>query len=232
MNFKGGVILTGSLLWKDKPIVHKWQLVKLNAILTKQPIKLKIQYGQLSQATNTYSILFSNHPTTEFGREYVIGFKEEVRNARILESQAFALASASGLWGDCPSLDKPWGTVGLLLNPAIDNKNKEGADIIRNRWEKIYQGYSPIFNSTDYCIDSEVPVIDKNGFLKIDWTDEMNEYDFLIATVLVANVKKVLTPKEIADKMKEHNNFSYFEHNVKNGISTFQDQEIKQLIEQ
>src|SRR5690606_17610449 len=219
MNFKGGTIIIGSLLWDKTPIRHKWRTLCLNEISTKTPVKVKIRYGRQSQSRqNTYSMIFSNHPTTEYGQAYILGFKEIIKNARILESQAFALASAEGLWEDKPSLNKAWGTVGLLVNPNIDSKDKAGADIIKKRWTEIYQNYTNIFKSTKYCIDNEPPVIDANGFLNIDWTEEMNDYDFLIATPVVPNIKKALTAKEIADKMNENNYFEYFDNNIANDI--------------
>ncbi|QSB27831.1 hypothetical protein [Flavobacterium sp. CLA17] len=231
MNFKGGTIIIGSLLWDKTPIRHKWRTLCLNEISTKTPVKVKIRYGRQSQSRqNTYSMIFSNHHSTEYGQAYVLGFKEIIKNARILESQAFALASAEGLWGDKPSLNKSWGTVGLLVNPNIDSKDKTGADIIKKRWAEIYQNYTNTFKSTKYCIDNETPVIDDNGFLKIDWTEEMNDYDFLIATPVVPNIKKVLTAKEIADVMKDNNYFEYFENNAANDITTFQDNEIRQSL--
>lgn len=232
MNFKGGTIIIGSLLWDKSPIRHKWRTHYLNDISTKTPIKVKIRYGRQSQSRqNTYSMIFSNHPTTEYGQAFILGFKEIITNARILESQAFALASAEGLWGDKPSLTKSWGAVGLLINPKIDEKDKLGANIIKKRWAEIYKNYNDTFNSTKYCIDNDKSVIDNNGFLNIEWTDEMNDYDFLIATPVVPNIKQPLTAKEIAEKMNENNYFEYFDKNIANYIMTFQDEEIKILLE-
>lgn len=231
MNFKGGTIIIGSLLWDKTPIRHKWRTLCLNEISTKTPVKVKIRYGRQSQSRqNTYSMIFSNHPTTEYGQAYILGFKETIKNARILESQAFALASAEGLWGDKPSLNKSWGTVGLFVNPNIDSKDKTSADIIRKRWTEIYKNYKDTFKSVRYCIGNELPVIDINGFLNIDWTEEMNDYDFLIATPVVPNIKKALTAKEIAGIMKENNYFEYFHNNIANDIRTFHDKEIIQLL--
>ena len=231
MNFKGGTIIIGSLLWDKSPIRHKWRALCLNDLSTKTSVKVKIRYGRQSQSRqNTYSMIFSNHPTTEYGQAYILGFKEVIKNARILESQAFALASAEGLWNDKASLNKSWGTVGLFVNPNIDYKDKTSADIIRKRWTEIYKNYINTFNSSKYCIVNEPTVIDDKGFLNIDWTDEMNDYDFLIATPVVPNIKQPLSAKEIAEKMKENNYYEYFDNNIENGIKTFQDNEIKEFL--
>lgn len=232
MEFKGGTIIIGSLLWDKSSIREKWRSLCLNEISTKTPVKMKIRYGRKSQSRqDTYSMIFSNHPKTEFGQAYVLGFKEVIKNARILESQAFALASAEGIWGKEPSLNKSWGTVGLLINPNIDKKDKVGADIIRKRWADIYLNYKDVFKSSEYSVENEDPVIDQYGFLNIEWTEEMNDYDFLIATPVVSNTKGLLNAQQIAEKMIEKNYFEYFKNNVDSGIMTFQDDEILELLE-
>ena len=231
MNFNGGTLIIGSLLWDRTHIRNEWRSLYLNDISTKTPVKLKIRYGRKSQSRqNTYSMIFSNHPTTEYGQAYILGFKEIIKNFRILKDQAIALAKAEGLWKDKPSLNNSWGTVGLLINPSIDDKDKVSADIIKKKWAELYQNYTGIFNSSNYCIDNEQPVIDKDGFLKIDWTEEMNDYDFLIATPVIPNVKKALTSKEIADVMKANNYCEYFDNNIANDIRTFQDDEIREIL--
>ncbi|MCB0439771.1 MAG: hypothetical protein KDD20_13610, partial [Mangrovimonas sp.] len=69
-------------------------------------------------------------------------------------------------------------------------------------------------------------IIDKNGFLKIEWTDEMDEFDFLIATLTVPNPKSLLNEQIIAEKINETGYYEYFLNNYKNGIRTFQDEGI------
>lgn len=62
-----------------------------------------------------------------------------------------------------PSLNKNWGTVGLLINPNLEEtKNLE---IIKKRWTKIYSAYN--LNPYDYSIEEEPEIIDENGFLKM-----------------------------------------------------------------
>src|SRR5690606_31663374 len=115
-------------------------------------------------------------------------------------------------------------TVGLLINPNIDNKDKKNADIIRSRWTKLYGQYD--FNNIDYAIDTEPPVIDKDGFLQIEWTNEMDDFDFLIATPVVPKPKRTLTGEEMAQRMTEKQYNEYFDNNVRFDIRTFQDKEI------
>jgi hypothetical protein len=203
----------------------------LKEITAKTPVKLKIRYGRQSQSReDTYTMILSNHPTTGFGQGFILGFKAEIKNFRMLKSQAFALAGAEGLWGVEPSLNKSWGTVGLLVNPNVDSKNKKNADLIRKKWAELYQNYKGTFNPKKYCIENENSVIDKDGFLCLDWTKEMDGYDFLIAIAVVPNIKAPLTAKQIAEKMMEKNYTEYFDNNRTSEIFTFQDDEIEQLL--
>ena len=226
MNFNGGVIIIGSLLWENTPKRHKWRQVYLEPADKAVTVGIRIRYGrQSSTRSETFTMIISQHLTTEVGQALILPFKEPIRNSRQLESQAFALAAAEGLWTDeGPSLNKSWGTVGLLINPSIEAKDKKNADVVRNRWIKLYDQYK--FDNKQYSIDKEEPPIDKNGFLQLEWTDEMNQFDFLLATPVVPRPKAALTAKQIADRMKEKNYREYFDNNQKHNIRTFQDTEI------
>lgn len=224
MKFKGGAIIIGSLLWDNEPKRIKWRKLYLESSKNIIPIKARIRYGRESSSRkNTYTMILSNHPKTDFGNAYILRFKEIIKNARNLESQAFAMASAEGLWKKTgPSLNKNWGTVGLLINPKLEETRN--LEIIKERWTKIYSEYN--LNPSDYIIEEEPKLIDKNGFLNIEWTDEMNEFDFLIATLTVPKPKSLLDEQIIAEKINETGYDEYFLNNYENGIRTFQDEGI------
>ena len=224
MEFKGGAIIIGSLFWEQKPIRTKWRQIYLDSTEKKIPVRVKIRYGRKSSTReNTFTMIMSNHPNTDFGTAYILPFKEKIKNARSLESQAFAMAKAEGLWKDSvPSLNKSWGTVGLLLNPKLEKSRN--LEIIKERWTKIYSEYN--FTPSDYIVERESDIIDRNGFLQIEWTNEMSEFDFLIATLTVPNPKSLLNENIIADKINKTGYNEYFFNNYKNGIRTFQDEEI------
>jgi hypothetical protein len=230
MNFNGGVIVIGSLLWEDTAKRHKWRQAYLDSVDKGVIARVRIRYGrQSSTRRDTFTMIISRHPTTEFGQALIIPFKESIKNSRQLESQAFALAAAEGLWSDeGPSLNKSWGTVGLLINPSIDTKDKKNADVVRDRWTKLYGQYK--LDEEQYTLDKEESPIDKNGFLRLEWTEEMNQFDFLLATPVVPKPKVVLTAKQIAERMKEKNYRVYFDNNQKSNIRTFQDAEIERAL--
>ena len=223
MEFKGGSIIIGSLLWDKAPKRIKWRKLYLQDLENKIPVKVKICYGRKSSSRkDTYTMVFSNHPKIEFGNAYILPFIELIKNAKQLESQAFAMASAEGLWKkEKPSLNKSWGTVGLLINPKL--KNSRNLEIIKERWSHIYSEYD--LKPSKYIIDKEPSIINENGFLSLDWTDEMENFDFLIATLTEPN-KSLPKAKEIAERMNEKGYNEYFLNNNKYGIYTFQDEEI------
>lgn len=224
MEFKGGAIIIGSLFWENKPKRTKWRQVYLESTDYKIPTNVRIRYGRKSSTRQyTFTMIISNHPNTEFGSAYILPFKEKIKNARNLESQAFAMAGAEGLWKKSgPSLNKSWGTVGLLINPKLEESRN--LEIIKERWTKIYNGYK--WDKSDYQIDNEPELIDENGFLHIEWTDEMDEFDFLIVTLTAPDPKKFLDEKIIADKINQTGYDEYFFNNYKCGIRTFQDEKI------
>ncbi|MDZ4341070.1 MAG: hypothetical protein U1E51_01365, partial [Candidatus Binatia bacterium] len=101
MNFNGGVIIIGSLLWDDNKGRKAWRQDYLRPKDTKIPVPLKIRYGRESESRNcTYTMIFSNHPTTELGQGYVWGFKENSKIEGMLEKQAIALAKVEGICTD------------------------------------------------------------------------------------------------------------------------------------
>lgn len=231
MNFIGGVIIIGSLLWDENPARVTWRKNYLTDVESRISVPLQIRYGRKSASRQgTYTMLFCNHPETEFGSGYIIGFNKVIDNFATLADQAFALSKAEGISKNDSTLNGNWGTVALLINPNIDSKDKVYADEIRNRWSTIYLNYRNNFKAEEYSVYTDTNIIDSNGFLKLKWTSEMDSFDFLIATPVIPNIKRILSSKEIADKMIEQNYFEYFLNNISNGIDTFQDQQILELI--
>ncbi|MDZ4845207.1 MAG: hypothetical protein SH857_06620 [Chitinophagales bacterium] len=226
MNLKGGVMVIGSLLWEKALHRQKWKNLCLLEDKSKIPIPSKIRYGRFASSRNNYTMIFSNHSTTGIGQGFILGFKNRIHGFLHLKKQALALASAEVIWKKVgkPSINATWGTVGLLLNPGIDNKNKLAADLIRTRWEHLYQNY-PYFNPNLFRIDEdEIPPIDANGFLQIEWTEQMNEFDLLIATPTKPEPRRLINSKKILESVNE-----YFTNNRLSRTTTYQDDEIIQL---
>lgn len=162
-----------------------------------------------------------------------MGLRQNIENREMLKEQAIALAMAEGIWTEkWPFLGRDWGAVGLLLN-----ENKASADWIKSNWMQVFQENrcerSPCqFNHAQYSIgeNNELPVIDKDGFLHIDWMPEMDDFDFLIATPTAPKPKIALTAREIAERMNRKKYRTYFDNNRAFNITTFQDDEILEFL--
>jgi hypothetical protein len=228
MNLKGGVIVIGSLLWDDSPIRTKWRQLCLQDLSEKVAAPLKIRYGrQSSSREDTFTMIFSNHLSTGLGQGYIIPFKDDIKNYRQLEGQAFALASAEGIWKETngPALIAKWGAVGLCINPNVEERDFKSIKIIKDRWTSMYKQYTT-FDCDRFSINGELPTISKEGYLQIEWTKEMDMFDVLIATPVIAKPNRIATIEEIADHVND-----YFYNNIKFGLTTYQDREIIEMIE-
>jgi hypothetical protein len=132
MNYKGGVIIIGSLLW-DNARRHEWRTSSLESLENKIAVPARIRYGRESDTRrHTHTMIFSNHSTTGLGRGYVIAFKQSIENKEILKEQAIALAKAEGIWTErLPYLAKDWGAVGLLAACRRDRRNDKDGSFTR-----------------------------------------------------------------------------------------------------
>lgn len=233
MHFRGGVIIVGSLIWDTSIAREKWRRVAFINSVERIKVPVKIRYGRESRSrSDTYSMIFSNHPSTEFGEAFILEFKDPIKSFKNLEEQAYNLAQAEGIYRDHNerTLLANWGAVGVLFNPDIEGKDKRNSDFLKNKWKGMYRGFNKMVPDK-YTIDkSEMPVITEEGFLHIDWVEEMDDFDLLLATPTVPNTGRPLTAREIADRMNEKKYWDYFSKNRDNQISTFQDIEISKFL--
>jgi hypothetical protein len=228
MNLSGGVIIIGSLLWEDSDGRNDWRRACLKPVDERRSAPLKICYGRKSRKRDcTYTMIFSNHQTTELGRGFIVAFLKSIESFEALKEQALELAKAEGIWKREPALlANEWGAVGLLLNPEFERKDDAKAEMIRSRWTETFRQYSRQFDHSQHRVENEQPIIDECGFLKIEWIAEMNDFHFLIGTPTVPDPKRPLEEKEIAQRMIVNEYRTYFDENRKSGISTFQDEGI------
>ena len=77
---------------------------------------------------------------------------------------------------------------------------------------------------------NETPVISKDGNLLIDWQNLAEKIDFVIATVIKPELKNYPSVKNIADRIVVNEYDKYFKENRKEGITTFQDLEVEELL--
>lgn len=224
INLKGGVIVIGSLLWDESPNRQNWRGSRL-FLENRQMASLRIRYGRRSRTRqNTYTMIFSNHPSTGLGSGYLIEFINPIRSFDDLIMEALELAQAEGIAANGMSLANTWGAVGLWLNDKVCIGSNMLYTDIKEKWAKMYTD-NRYFDSKRYQVENETAVIDQNGFLCIDFVNEMADYDFLLATPCVPNCP-MPEAREVADRMIIAGYREYFDSNLQQDIRTFQDEDI------
>jgi len=235
MKIKGGVIIIGSLIWEDhlnnkKPdnIRKEWR--KQNLINQPTLTKVPIRYGRESQTReDTYTMIFSKSCEDNLGQGLILPFNQDIITFEGLERQAIALAIAEGIYkADNLRLTSNWGSVGLLINPKLNETDFASKELIQKKWADIYHSYSDTFIDDNYKTNDEnSSPITQDGFLNITWQTEMDAFDLLVATPVIPKPKSLLTANDIAKRMIDKNYQTYFQSNKRHRIATAVDDEIQ-----
>ncbi len=237
LNFKGGVLIIGSLLWQDhldnakKDNVRKLWRERHLLLDQKIMVKVPIRYGRLSNS-DIYTMTFSNScRTTKQGTGFFVPFKQTpLTTFADLMNEVKETSIAEGMKGKLLSKEKGteyiWCCMGMLTNPKTVIKETEKA--IVTQWsEKISE--QGTLDNLQFKIGREKPCIDKNGKLSLNWlspvdkrdAEMLNSYDLVIAAV--TKPTKYPSIKELSEKVKADVTRHYFTQNYKFGITTFQD---------
>jgi hypothetical protein len=233
-NFKGGVIIIGSLLWQDylekegDDIRANWRNAHLD-LANKIPVKVPIRYGRRSQSS-IMTMVFSNRMATKTGFGYVVPFKRRINCKDELLCEAYALSAAEGMKGN---FVRSWGVLAYLLNESRmdENQRKEIVAFFRR------QRRNAQFDIKDYKVGKERSCISKSLKLDINWVapvsgndqHKIDEFHFLLATATKPD-NKLPTYQEVAQTIKDDKQRRYFINNLINGIITHDDFEIAKLL--
>lgn len=252
---KGGVIIIGSLFWENesnaiqdgesKALAGKreeWRKIFLNLDPNKKETpKLPIRYGRCSPSRKcTYTMVFSSLALNTQSVGLVIPYKSEIDFSNYLhfERQAKILADVEGISKDNDNrLRKSWGCIGIYIKPKSVH-----SPVINNHWDNLRMTDNEYTNLNPAKIrfpelekDGDYSLLDKNYRLKSEIKIN-TEIDFLFFTYIKAEHrnkdkhKRYPTPQEIAEEINRSGYKTYFEENVKSGIETYQDIDIKLLI--
>jgi len=235
MKIKGGVIIIGSLIWEDHlnnkkadNIRKEWR--RQNLINQPTLTKVPIRYGRESQTReDTYTMIFSKSCEDNLGQGLILPFNQDIITFEGLERQAIALAIAEGIYkADNLRLTSNWGSVGLLINPKLNETDFASKELIKKKWADIYHSYSDTFIDDNYKTNDEnSSPITQDGFLNITWQTEMDAFDLLVATPVIPKPKSLLTANDIAKRMIDKNYQTYFQSNKRHRIATAVDDEIQ-----
>jgi hypothetical protein len=225
-----GVLIIGSLYWRGggRDRWRRWRLDTNRKWLVKAPI----QYGRRSQ-NDTFTMVFSQLSDDQLGQAIIMPCLRGVSSAADLIAEAEWLWSAEdnkvpslSVRPPAQSISAEWGgCVALLRNPQ-SNVPQELLD----RWaERVL--------SEQHYNANERRLVDGRGTLLIDWP-HLTEggpvpLDLLLAT---SNDPAPTCPtvQEIADAWNRQpgndRRAEYFRQNREDGIYTFQDHAIEELL--
>lgn len=234
-SLNGGVLIIGSLLWDTNEQRINWRntCLKVNELI---PIPSPIRYGRISKERYcTFSMVFSNEcnaPKLK-GTGMFLPFINNPINLEKIKTHSEELIKSeqkkTTLKDDSNNWN--WGTLTICINPEILKKTSEKYEQAKSFLTYWSAKYANEFNPEHYKVGNELPILNKQGVLQFDWTDELNDYDFIIATATKPNVENYPTSKNIAERMIINEYKEYFNENLNCGISTFQDKEIKKILE-
>ncbi|MBU0711337.1 hypothetical protein KKA87_05375 [bacterium] len=235
LRLKGGVIIIGSLLWednldKDDKIRLNWRNCHLD-LKNKIYVKVPIRYGKESGKNNIpiATMVFSNKMRNKKGFCYVVPFKRIINNIDELLCEAVALSVAEGMKGN---FVRDWGVLSYLFNDSLigDEPKKEIVRLFRKR-------KNDKFNIEDYRCNGEISCLTEFLKLDINWLEPvlesdrpiLNTFHFLLATA-TKPTKPFLRLCDIAKMVKTDNNRRYYLNNLMNGIFTYDDFNISELL--
>ncbi|MBL6448428.1 hypothetical protein JMN32_19095 [Fulvivirga sp. 29W222] len=227
-NLKGGALLIGSLFWQDDlvrgsgdEIRKTWRQsrLKMNEVVN---VQVPIRYGRFSSMSNTYTMIFDKE--AKAGIAKAVPFSNtDITHFGDIKTEVMEISKAEGQHDESfIKNERAWCVCTVLINPKIESSTKA---YILSQWQNELMsnpaGYQYFKSNTQrYCVHP-------TGELDSPWPDEAVDFDFLIATATKEKKRdgvNEISPLEVAKYVQ---NRPYFYPNVENGISTFQDEEIK-----
>jgi hypothetical protein len=225
-----GVLIIGSLLWDDDPLREAWRRERL-AMDSTVTVTAPIRYGRRSgvRRGRTYTMVLSR--SAQGGHARVVRCSHTITSADDLLAEALHLWEAEELSVNTGRIAANWGCVALLCNP--DRRTPPEFVEAWARRVKDQEGYGNVRQATD-----EGRLVGEDGLLEIGWPRCVQggtavDLDLLLVTandptltgtpLSYPNVATIVDAWNSA--AQEH--AEYFWKNTDNGITTFQDGEIR-----
>ena len=230
---KIGVLMIGSLYWCEAREREDWRRTRLNGT-SPLHVRAPIRYGRRSSSRGyTYTMVFSaGLEKDKFGAAIVLPCRQPATTVDDLLEEARHLWAAERKDERTKCISASWGCVALLPN------------LKRDLPEGLVAGWKSYVSSrSDYpqlkSARSERKAVSESGILNICWPQPLDgtelEYDALLGTATCPTIKddgypsaQTIATAWTTAKGKTHVN--YFCKNVKSGITTWQDQDIKRYL--
>jgi hypothetical protein len=224
-----GILIIGSLLWREDRQQWRDSRLDMNA---SQRVTARIRYGRKSQSWgDTYTMVLS--------RSCGAGCARVVPCSRGIAASEELVAEAEHLWrAEQPGVPNGriganWGCVGLLCNPE-----RQSPDDLLREWA-ARAAREPGYERLTQALDQGA-LMNMAGLLQIAWPrlvdgKEGVGLDLLLATAtkptLEGTPPSYASVQTIADAWNVAGQHArYFWNNSDNGITTFQDDEIRALL--
>jgi hypothetical protein len=223
----GGILIVGSLLWDERR--ERWRRSRLD-MHSAELVTAPIRYGRRSETRgNTYTMVFSRGCDT--GQAMVIACTHPAFSADDVISEAEHLWAAEQNAAVNRTISAGWGCVTLLCNPE-----REIPQTFLTGWANRV---APVRNVAQ--LQEEGRLVSDGGLLHIAWPRRAADgsavpLDFLLATAtrptLMGTPLAYPTVQMIANAWNAdtEDNVQYFWKNHDRGIRTFQDDEIRVLL--
>jgi len=253
MKLEAGILIIGSLYWNKDGGREDWREDRL-FIDKAKCVRLPIRYGRLSNQcsgvpkSGTYTMVFADLPPRHFGQAKAVPCRNAVSNIRDLITEAEWLWAAEEKKVTCLKDERrrqaetsraicaSWGYVALLVNPALAEDTKKGmaAERLRKQWAKhVSQLYGKKPERLKSCL------VDKRGLLQITPWPQIADCEGTLGLDLLLATSNCPEPKPPTIKAivrawsrdgGEH--VDYFWKNYHNGFRTFQDEKIKERLQE
>lgn len=231
MPLDAGILIIGSLLWDADR--QGWRDARLD-MNGSELVSVPIRYGRKSgkRRGHTYTMVFSR--SAPAGHAIVVRCSHPITEPNGLVTEALRLWEAEELAVNTGKIAASWGCVALLCNP----ERTIPPDVLRTWASRVEneQGYGNVGQEVN-----EGRLISRDGLLQIDWPRHVGDgaavdMDLLLVTAndptLTGTPPSYPSVAAIANAWNgaapEH--AEYFWRNTDNGITTFQDDEIREIL--
>lgn len=234
MNLKIGILIIGSLLWREGMGRQAWRdkRLNLNGVV---PVKAPICYGRLSGMQGqpkSYTMIFTNGEPN--GTAKVVPCQSPVLTCSHLLDEATALWAVESNRDEGEVLSR-WGAVGLLKNPR-----REVPQELLDSWaHKVSTGKE--YDSFVDELEKRVPWSEE-GLLQLSWPNQVGgdepipvDFDLLLATATVptlGDLRSYASAEQIARAWINHHIDGplYFNKNREHRITTADDEQIAKIL--
>jgi hypothetical protein len=232
MPLNAGILIIGSLFWDSERGRPEWRSARLNMAAV-QTVTAPIRYGRLSGTRgNSYTMVFS--------RLCPPGWAKLVPCSHAISTPQELIAEAEFLWkaeqpdAEANRIASTWGCVAVLCNPGREIPQ----NLLREWANRVSR--EPDYGRVSQTDAEGVLVGRKDGLLRIDWprlaeSGAGSDFDLLLVTAndprIRASSPNYPTVQMIAEawnRAGEH--VGYFWKNTNNGIRTFEDDQLRAIL--